>query len=83
MNGSSFSATGMAVWHISWIPTGYRRSRAYIKRLRGEQDDLVELRQVGEEVIDARSLGGSPPLDSLFISSCSDEHESKEATYIP
>jgi hypothetical protein len=42
-----------------------RDETAYIKRLGGEEDDFIELRQVGEEVIDTRSLGCSPSLYSL------------------
>jgi hypothetical protein len=52
----------------------------YIKRLGGEEDDLVELRQVGEEIIDTRSLGGSPSLYSLV---CQLFPSQEMAAYIP
>lgn len=39
----------------------------YIKRLAGEEDNFIKLRQVAKEVIDTRSLGGPPAVSPLRL----------------
>lgn len=38
---------------------------AYVERLRGKEDDLVELGEIGKEVIYTRSFGRSPAVCTL------------------
>jgi hypothetical protein len=46
---------------------------AHVRRLVGEKDDLVELRQVSQKVVDSRSLCGPPSLYSLHDQLVSDD----------
>lgn len=39
----------------------------YIKRLAGEEDNFIKLRQVAKEVIDTGSLGGPPAMSPLRL----------------
>lgn len=55
----------------------------YIKRLAGEEDNFIKLRQVAKEVIDTGSLGGPPAMSPLRLLSFHLSGRQIKMTYIP
>lgn len=79
MNGSSFSATVIAVYHQFSFQSPrleWSQIMTHVRRLIGEEYNLVELREVCQEVIDSRPLCGSPSLYSLKVSVASAPYKS-------
>lgn len=67
----------------AWRQALRGKEETYIERLRREEDDLVELRKVGEEVVYAWTLGCPPSVGSLEIGSQLQNAMTMMRAYIP
>lgn len=74
---------GLARYGLAWRHALRGKEETYVERLRREEDDLVELRKVGEEVVYAWTLGCPPSVGSLEIGSQLRNAMTMMRAYIP
>jgi hypothetical protein len=64
--GSNFSIIGNAVYHISqWVICIQKQENAYIVVLCCEDDNLIELREIRDEIVDSRAFCCAPTMLAL------------------